>query len=82
MVAAQAKFVEGNLFRHLSVMALSASVGLIAVFVVDLINMVYISWLGDPVLTAALGYSGAIIFFTTSFGIIGFMVLRRRPRGR
>jgi putative MATE family efflux protein len=66
---AQAKFVEGNLFRHLSVMALSSSVGLVAVFVVDLINMVYVSWLQDPVLTAALGYAGAVMFFTTSFGI-------------
>lgn len=65
----QGKFVEGNLFRHLSVMAISASVGLLAVFVVDLINMVYISWLRDQVLTAALGYAGAVIFFTTSFGI-------------
>jgi putative MATE family efflux protein len=65
----QAKFVEGNLFRHLTVMALSSSVGLIAVFVVDLINMVYISWLQDHVLTAALGYAGAVLFFTTSFGI-------------
>ncbi len=50
-------------------MALSSSVGLIAVFVVDLINMVYISWLQDHVLTAALGYAGAVLFFTTSFGI-------------
>lgn len=66
---APAKFVEGNLFRHLSVMALSSSVGLVAVFVVDLINMVYVSWLQDPVLTAALGYAGAVMFFTTSFGI-------------
>lgn len=69
MSGPQVKFVEGNLFRHISVMALSSSVGLVAVFVVDLINMVYVSWLQDPVLTAALGYSGAVIFFTTSFGI-------------
>ena len=69
MAGEQAKFVEGNLFRHLSVMALSSSVGLIAVFIVDLINMVYISWLQDHVLTAALGYAGAVLFFTTSFGI-------------
>lgn len=69
MSGPQAKFTEGNLFRHLSVMALSSSVGLMAVFVVDLINMVYVSWLKDEVLTAALGYSGAVIFFTTSFGI-------------
>lgn len=65
----QAKFVEGNLLRHVAVMSLSASVGLMAIFVVDLINMVYISWLGDPDLTAAIGYAGAVLFFTTAIGI-------------
>lgn len=75
---AEAKFVEGNLLRHIAVMSLSASVGLMAIFVVDLINMVYISWLGDPDLTAAIGYAGAVMFFTTAIGIglsIGVTVL-------
>jgi putative MATE family efflux protein len=69
MAGAQAKFVEGNLFRHVSVMALTSSVGLMAVFVVDLINMFYIALLGREELAAAIGYAGAILFFTTSFGI-------------
>ena len=66
---AQAKFVEGNLFRHVSVMALTSSVGLMAVFVVDLVNMFYIALLGREELAAAIGYAGAILFFTTSFGV-------------
>lgn len=69
MSGPQAKFVEGNLFRHVAVMSLTGSVGLMAIFIVDLINMVYISWLKDPVLTAATGYAGAVMFFTTAFGI-------------
>jgi putative MATE family efflux protein len=78
---AQAKFVEGNLFRHVSVMALTSSVGLMAVFVVDLINMLYIAMLGRAELAAAVGYAGAILFFTTSFGIgmsiaVGALVAR------
>lgn len=78
---AQAKFVEGNLFRHVSVMALTSSVGLMAVFVVDLINMFYIALLGREELAAAIGYAGAILFFTTSFGIgmsiaVGALVAR------
>jgi putative MATE family efflux protein len=78
---AQAKFVEGNLFRHVSVMALTSSVGLMAVFVVDLINMLYIAMLGQAELAAAIGYAGAILFFTTSFGIgmsiaVGALVAR------
>ena len=67
--ARPAKFVEGNLFRHIVVMSLTSSVGLMAIFVVDLINILYISWLEDPVITAAVGYAGAVLFFTTSFGI-------------
>ncbi len=69
MAGPQAKFVEGNLFRHVSVMARTSSVGLMAVFVVDLINMLYIALLGRAELAAAVGYAGAILFFTTSFGI-------------
>lgn len=65
----QAKFTSGSLMRHVVVMSLTSSVGLMAIFVVDLINILYISWLKDPVSTAAVGYAGAVLFFTTSFGI-------------
>jgi putative MATE family efflux protein len=88
----QGRFVTGNLFRHVAVMSLTSSVGLMAIFVVDLINMLYVSWLGDPVLTAAIGYAGAVLFFTTAFGIglaVGVSVLvsqavgaRDLPRAR
>jgi len=64
-----AKFVTGNLFRHVAVMSLTSSVGLMAIFVVDLITILYISWLDDEVITAAVGYAGAVLFFTTSFAI-------------
>ena len=81
MAGQEAKFVEGHLFRHVSVMALTSSVGLMAVFVVDLINMLYIAMLGRAELAAAIGYAGAILFFTTSFGIgmsiaVGALVAR------
>ncbi len=65
----QAKFLEGSLFRHITVMSLTASVGLMAVFVVDFVDMIFISMLGKAELAAAVGYAGAILFFTTSFGI-------------
>ncbi|MEM6739128.1 MAG: MATE family efflux transporter [Pseudomonadota bacterium] len=69
MADARAVFLEGNLFRHISVMALTSSVGLVAVFLVDFIDMVFIAMLGKAELAAAIGYAGAILFFTTSFGI-------------
>ena len=69
MADTQAKFVQGNLLRHITVMSLTASVGLMAIFAVDLVDMIFISMLGQSELAAAVGYSGAILFFTSSFGI-------------
>ena len=65
----QAVFLQGNLFRHISVMALTSSVGLMAIFLVDFVDMIFISMLGKAELAAAVGYAGAILFFTSSFGI-------------
>lgn len=66
---AEAKFLNGNLFGHVTVMSLTASLGLMAVFIVDFVDMIFISMLGKTELAAAIGYAGAILFFTTSFGI-------------
>jgi putative MATE family efflux protein len=80
----QARFLEGNLFRDVTVMSLTSSVGLMAVFAVDLVNMVFIAMLGQAELAAAIGYAGAILFFTASFGIglsIGVAALTARALG-
>jgi putative MATE family efflux protein len=69
MAQANAVFLKGNLFRHISVMSLTSSVGLMAVFLVDFVDMIFISMLGKAELAAAVGYAGAILFFTTSVGI-------------
>lgn len=50
-------------------MTLMASIGLMAIFMVDLVDMIFISMLGKAELAAAVGYAGAVLFFTTSFGI-------------
>lgn len=42
----QAKFLTRNLLRHITVMSLTSSFGLMAVFTVDFINMIFISMLG------------------------------------
>lgn len=69
MANEQAKFLEGNLMRHVIVMSSTASIGLVAIFFVDLVDMLFISMLGKSELAAAVGYAGAILFFTTSVGI-------------
>ena len=62
-------FVSGNPMRHVAVMSFTTSVGLMAIFFVDLIDMVFISMLGDEALAAAVGFAGTILFFTTSISI-------------
>ncbi|MFK7938627.1 MAG: MATE family efflux transporter [Roseovarius sp.] len=69
MAQEQAKFLSGNLFTHVSVMSITGSIGLMAIFAVDFIDMLFISMLGKAELAAAVGYAGAILFFTTSFSI-------------
>ncbi len=67
------RFVTGSLLRHVFVMAGTSAVGLVAVFAVDLINLLYISLLGDKALTAAVGFAGVLSFFHTSISI-GLMI--------
>ena len=69
MKDARAKFLTGSLFRHVTVMSLTASVGLMSLFLVDFVDMLFIAMLGKAELAAAIGYGGTILFFTTSFGI-------------
>ena len=69
MAEGQAKFLSGSLLRHVTVMSLTSAVGITAVFLVDFVDMIFISMLGSAELAAAVGYAGSILFFTTSFSI-------------
>ena len=69
MSNSNAKFLTGAPMRHVAVMSATASIGLMAMFVVDFVDMIFISMLGNAALAAAIGYAGSILFFTTSFGI-------------
>lgn len=69
MAGQEAVFIKGNLMRHVSVMSFTASVGLMAMFAVDFIDMIFISMLGNDALAAAVGYAGALLFFTNSVNI-------------
>ncbi len=59
--------------RHVVVMAGTGAIGLVAVFAVDLINLFYISLLGEKEIAAAVGFAGVIAFFHTSI-CIGMMI--------
>ncbi|MFT5865978.1 MAG: Na+-driven multidrug efflux pump, partial [Gammaproteobacteria bacterium] len=65
----QAKFLSGNLTKHIISMSLTSAIGFLALFVVDLVDMLFISMLGIDELAAAVGFAGTILFMTTSISI-------------
>ena len=62
----KAVFTTGSTMRHVVVMTATSSVGLVAIFIVDAINLFYISLLGQQELAAAIGYAATIMFFSVS----------------
>lgn len=69
MSAEKAKFTTGPTMGHVVTMTATASLGLIAVFMVDALNLFYISMLGQAELAAAIGYAGTLMFFSVSIAI-------------
>ncbi|WP_245428380.1 MATE family efflux transporter [Kumtagia ephedrae] len=71
--AQAATFTVGSTMRHVVVMTATGSVGLISIFVVDALNLFYISLLGVEELAAAVGFASTLLFFTISVAI-GFTI--------
>jgi len=63
------KFVTGSTLRHILVMTGTGAVGLMAIFLGDLANILFLSWQGDEAVVAAVGYAGSIVFLTVSMGL-------------
>lgn len=55
--------------RHVLVMTGASSVGLIAMFTVDVVDMFFITLLGEQQLVAAVGFAGTLLYFLLSLGI-------------
>lgn len=68
-MASKPAFTTGSTMRHVVVMTATSSLGLVAIFVVDLLNLFYISLLGQQFLAAAIGYAATVTFFTVSVSI-------------
>lgn len=51
----------------------SSGAGLVFLFLVDLLDLYFISLLGEQALAVAVGYAGAVVFLTVSIGI-GFAI--------
>ena len=65
----QARYVQGNILGHLIQAAAASSVGMLAIFLVDLADLYFISLLGVPQLAAAVGFSGMLFFLAASIGM-------------
>ena len=72
-VRPQAVFVTGSTMRHVAVMTATGSVGLMAVFVVDLLSLLYVSWLGRPEATAGVGFATIVLYLMVSINV-GLMI--------
>ncbi|MEO0748957.1 MAG: MATE family efflux transporter [Pseudomonadota bacterium] len=64
-----ATFTTGNVMRHVTVTSFTASIGLMAIYAVDLIDLIFISMLGQDVMAAAAGYASTLMFFTSAINI-------------
>ena len=83
--AAPARLVTGSTLRHVLTMTLTSAFGLVSVFAVEALSLFYVGLLGKPELTAAMGYSGTLLFFATSVSIglsIAGTALTARALGR
>jgi len=66
---APAKFTSGSTMRHVVTMTAAGGLGLITLFLVDALNLFYISLLGHRELAAAIGFAGTVQFFMISMAI-------------
>ena len=69
----QAVFVSGSTLRHVAVMTTTASIGLVAIFVVDFLSLLYVSRLGRPEATAGVGYATIVLYLMVSINV-GLMI--------
>lgn len=65
----KAVFTQGSPTRHILVMTGASAVGLLTLFTVDLVDMYFLSLLGQEELAAAIGFSGTLLFFLTAISI-------------
>ncbi len=82
--SAQAVFTQGPILRHILVMTSASALGMLSLFTVDLLDMYFLSLLGEPEIVAAVGFSSALMFllFSSCIGMqIGMGALVARAEG-
>lgn len=64
-----ARYLQGPVWGHIVRMTASGGLGLLALFAVDLVDLFFISLIGEQELAAAVGFAGSVMFFTQSLSI-------------
>ncbi|GAB5451101.1 MAG: MATE family efflux transporter [Halioglobus sp.] len=82
-----AVFTRGSTFGHVIAMTAASATGLLTMFAVDMIDMYFLTLLGEQELAAAVGYAGTLIFFLVSVSIglqiaLGALVARSEGTDR
>ena len=67
------KYLTGSLWMHVVQSAVAGSIGLLALFASDFVDIYFIGMLGRKFLVAAVGYAATITFFSTSL-VIGLAI--------
>jgi len=65
----RAVFTQGSTMRHVVAMTAASATGLMAMFAVDMVDMYFLTLLGEQKLAAAVGYAGTLLFFLVSVSI-------------
>ena len=79
-----AKFTRGSTFLHTVKLTIANGVSLFTVFLVELVDMYFLSSYDNPKLVAAVGFSGTLLFYLSAFGLgmqITMSVLVARAEG-
>ena len=85
MPSANVKLTEGSVMRHVTVMSFTSSIGIMAIYLVDLFDIFFISLLGHEEVAAAAGYASTLLFFVSAVNIglsIGAGALIAQALGR
>ena len=64
-----AVFTQGSTMRHVLVMTGASAVGLLAMFGVDMVDMFFLTMLGEQELAAAVGFAGTLLYFLVAVSI-------------
>ena len=62
-------FVQGSILKHLVVLTFASAMGLLGNFIVDFVDIYFITLLGDDARTSAVGVGSTLTYFVLSLSV-------------